>query len=53
MKRNLLKKLLVSDLIEEPLPHKVLRHQWQNAIDLWNNTLTGFLLIFIICYNYF
>lgn len=33
-----LRKLLYSNLKEEPLGHKVLCHQWQNAKDIWNNS---------------
>lgn len=31
------RKLLIADLSEEKLNHKVLQHQWQNLKDVWNN----------------
>lgn len=37
--RGMLRKVLISDLCEQPLPHKVLRHQWKRLIDVWNNDI--------------
>lgn len=41
--RSFIKKILFSDLIEEPLEHKegVLCHQWNNAKRIWNNQENG------------
>lgn len=43
MINSFLKKLLISNLTEEPLDHKegVLRHQWNNALKIWNNQENG------------
>uniref|UniRef100_UPI00286CDE1F potassium channel family protein n=1 Tax=Flavobacterium sp. TaxID=239 RepID=UPI00286CDE1F len=35
------RKLLIADLKEEKLPHKVICHQWQNAKDIWYNQNKG------------
>jgi hypothetical protein len=38
---GIIRKLLIADLKEEKLGHKVLCHQWDNARDIWKNQSDG------------